>query len=261
MLLSIDIGNSIIKFAVYKLPSFDKATGFHVASSSIKSPDEYRLLMNQFLSESQLSEQINASVIASVVPSLTGPIYQAAMQICGCKPFIIGTGTHTGFKINIDIHSQLGADIVANVAAARLALTPPFVVVDMGTATTLTAIDRNGNIAGTIIHPGLKISLDILSHSAALLNDVPLTKPAVLVGQNTITSIQSGIINGHICMIDGFIQQLHETLCNMDETLSLIATGGHAETVIPNCRYKIEIDPDLTVRGAAVLYYSNRKYF
>ena len=87
-------------------------------------------------------------MIASVVPSLTTPIYQAAAQICGHKPVIVGVGTHTGFKINIDVHSQLGADIVANVAAARLSCKPPFVVVDMGTATTLTAVDRNGNISG-----------------------------------------------------------------------------------------------------------------
>lgn len=259
MLLSIDIGNSVIKFAIYNLPSFDKTAGFHVASSSIKSSDEYRLIMNQFLAEFQLTEQIDASVIASVVPSLTTPIYQAAMQISGCKPFIIGAGTHTGFKINIDIHSQLGADIVANVAAARLTRKPPFVVIDMGTATTLTAVDHNGTVVGTIIHPGLKISLDALSHSAALLNDVPLTKPTVLIGQNSISSIQSGIINGHICLIDGLIRKLRETLCNNDETLSLIATGGHAGTVIPFCRNKMEIVPDLTVRGAAVLFHMNRK--
>lgn len=259
MLLSIDIGNSMIKFAVYSQPPLEKIAGFQIASSSIRSADEYRLHIGQFLSSFQLTDQINASVIASVVPSLTTPIYQAANQISGRKPFMVGAGTHTGFKINIDVHSQLGADIVANVAAARLICTPPFIIIDMGTATTLTAVDRSGDIIGAIIHPGLKISLDVLTDSAALLNDVSLTRPSVLIGQNSITSMQSGIINGHIFMIDGFIRQLRETLCNDTETLSLIATGGHAETVIPHCRNKIEIDADLTVRGAAVLYYANRK--
>ncbi len=258
MLLAIDIGNSMIKFAVYNKP-LEKIAGFQIAASSIRSTDEYRLHINQFLSAFQLSDQIDASVIASVVPSLTTPIYQAAAQICGHKPFMVGAGTHTGFKINIDVHSQLGADIVANVAAARLSCTPPFVVVDMGTATTLTAVDRNGNIVGTIIHPGLQIALDVLTDSAALLNDVSLVKPAVLIGQNSVTSIQSGIINGHICMIDGFIRQLRETLCEGNETLSMIATGGHAEIVIPHCRNKMKIDADLTVNGAAALYFANRK--
>ncbi|MCI8611489.1 MAG: type III pantothenate kinase [Clostridiales bacterium] len=259
MLLSIDIGNSVIKFAVYAPPAFEKAAGFRIAASSIKSSDEYRLLINQFLSEFHLTGQIHSSVIASVVPSLTTPIYQAAMAICQNKPFIIGTGTHTGFKINIDIHSQLGADIVANVAAARLMCQPPFVVVDTGTATTFTAINSNGNVVGTIIHPGLQTSLDALTGSAALLNEVPLVKPSTLIGQNSITSMQSGIINGHISMIDGFIQQMREILCAEDERLALIATGGHAQTLIPYCNNKIEIDSDLTVRGAAALYYSNRK--
>ena len=230
-----------------------------IAASAIRSSDEYRLHINQFLSVFQLTDQIDASVIASVVPSLTTPIYQAAAQICGHKPFIVGAGTHTGFKINIDVHSQLGADIGANVAAARIVCTPPFVVVDMGTATTLTAVDRNSNIIGTIIHPGLKIALDVLTDSAALLNDVSLVKPAVLIGQNSITSIQSGIVNGHIYMIDGFIRQLRETLCKDNELLSLVATGGHAETVIPYCRNKMKIDADLTVHGAAALYFANRK--
>ncbi len=260
MLLSIDIGNTVIKFAVYTLPALEKAAGFHIAASSIKSSDEYRLVINQFLSEFQLTDQIDASVIASVVPSLTTPIYKAAMEISGGKPFIVGAGTHTGFKIDIDIHSQLGADIVANVAAARMAYTPPFVVVDTGTATTFTAVNRCGNIVGTIIHPGLQTCLDALTGSAALLNEVSLTKPAALIGQNSITSMQSGIINGHICMIDGFIGQLRETLCTEDGTLSLIATGGHARTVIPYCSNKMDIDPDLTVRGAATLYCSNRKH-
>lgn len=259
MLLAIDIGNSMIKFAVYNKSSLEKTAGFQIAASSIRSADEYKLHINQFLFAFQLIDQIDASVIASVVPSLTTPIYQAATQICGRKPFMVGAGTHTGFKINIDVHSQLGADIVANVAAARLFCMSPFVVVDMGTATTLTAVDRNGNIIGTIIHPGLKISLDVLADSAALLNDVPLVKPAMLIGQNSISSMQSGIVNGHICMIDGFIRQLRQTLCQENETLSLVATGGHAETVIPYCRNKMKIDSDLTVRGAAALYFANRK--
>ena len=260
MLLSIDIGNSIIKFAVYTSPELHKAAGFHVASTPVKSADEYRLLIRQFLSEAELDGQIDASVIASVVPSLMTPIYHAVWEICGSKPFIIGAGTHTGFQINIDVHTQLGADIVANTAAARQICTSPAVIVDLGTATTFTALDINGNIAGTIIHPGLKISLDVLSRSAALLNDVSLTRPREWIGQNTAESMQSGIINGHICMIDGFLQHLQEMLCDSSNTLSCIATGGHAETVIPHCRKTISIDPDLTVRGAAILYYSNRKH-
>lgn len=260
MLLSIDIGNTVIKFAVYTLPALEKAAGFHIAASSIKSSDEYKLIINQFLSAFQLTDQIDASVIASVVPSLTTPIYTAAMAICGSKPFIVGAGTHTGFKIDIDIHSQLGADIVANVAAARMVCPPPFVVVDTGTATTFTAVNRSGAIVGTIIHPGLYTCLDALTGSAALLSEVPLIKPTVLIGQNSITSMQSGIINGHICMIDGFIGQMREILCIKDEVLSLIATGGHAQTLIPYCSNKMIIDPDLTVRGAAALYRSNRKH-
>ncbi len=260
MLLSIDIGNSVMKFAVYVLPSLEKAAGFHIAASSIKSSDEYRLIINQFLSECHMLDKIDATVIASVVPSLTTPIYQAAMEISGSKPFIIGAGTHTGFQIDIDYNSQLGADIVANVAAARMVCPQPFVVVDTGTATTFTAVNRCGHIVGTIIHPGLQTCLDALTGSAALLNEVPLTKPASLIGQNSITSMQSGIINGHICLIDGLIEQLRKALCNKDEVLSLIATGGHAPSLIPLSCNKMNIDPDLTVRGAAALYCVNRKH-
>ncbi len=92
-----------------------------------------------------------------------------------------------------------------------------------------------------------------------LLRSIETVISAVLIGQNSITSIQSGIVNGHIYMIDGFIRQLRETLCKDNELLSLVATGGHAETVIPYCRNKMKIDADLTVHGAAALYFANRK--
>ena len=259
MLLSIDIGNSVVKFAVYDLPCLEAITGFRIAAIPVRSADEYRLLIGQFLSEKNLDDKIEAAVISSVVPSLTAPIYSAAQDISGAKPFMIGSGTHTGFRISIDIHSQLGADIVSNVAAAKLALAPPMVIVDLGTATTLAAVDAGGDLVGAIIHPGLQISLDALSRSAALLSDVPLIKPNAIIGQNSTASIQSGLIYGHIAMIDGLLDQLAETLCKSGNSLSIVATGGHAEAVIPYCKHSMEIVPDLTVRGAASLFMLNRK--
>ena len=259
MLISVDIGNSVVKCAVYDLPSLDAVARFRIAAIPVRSADEYRVLFGQFLSENCLEDKIDAAVISSVVPTLTAPIYSAARDISGTKPFMIGAGTHTGFRISIDVHSQLGADIVSNVAAAKLTLTPPMAIVDLGTATTIAAVDVGGNLIGAIIHPGLQISLDALSHSAALLSDVPLMKPNSLIGQNSTTSIQSGLIYGHIAMINGLLDQLTDALCKNGESLSMVATGGHADAVIPYCKHPMEIVPDLTVRGAASLFALNRK--
>lgn len=257
MLLSIDIGNTFIKFAVFN-DSDEILQRFSLSSYPARSSDEYELLIRQFLSSSDLC--VDAVVISSVVPSLTSPISTAANNITSSRPFFIGAGTHTGFKIKINDSSELGSDIVANTAAALKIISPPFVIVDMGTATTLTVIDKFGDVVGTIIHPGISVSQKSLSNSAAQLYDVTLLKPKKLIGQNSAESIQSGLINGHICMIDGLISCIRREICSSDGLhLSIVATGDFADYVIPYCSEEIMIVPDLTLRGNTVLFRMNRR--
>ncbi len=235
--------------------------------------DEYVISIQNFLQfygiHSQIEkkddcssfDRIDCAVIASVVPALTDILAKAVERICGKPPFIIGQGTRTGFGIKIKNPEQLGADIVANTTAALKLCDPPFVILDMGTATTLTVVDDNRNILGIIIMPGLKISMSALSLSAAQLSDVRLERPDELIGRDTPASIRSGVINGQIFAIDGFVRNVREQLKTKEseKTLGLIATGGLAQYVIPYLRNKFVYDETLTLSGAVQLFSKNMR--
>lgn len=259
MLLAIDIGNSSIKFGVFEINDISVLKcRFSISSDVPRTADEYELLISQFLMIHN-SPKINHCVISSVAPSITNSIYNAAYKICSRAPFVIGSGTHTGFKIRIDDPAELGADIVSNTAASLNMLEGPVVIVDLGTATTLTAINRNNELIGSVIIPGAGLSMNALSDTAELLNKVSFKRPDKLIGTNSADSITSGVINGNIFMIDGFIRNLREQLCDDDIKLNLIATGGYCNAIIPHCRNKFKIVDDLTLIGAAILYKKNKK--
>ncbi len=259
MLLAVDIGNSSIKFGVFDINDVTVVKHrFSISSNVSRTADEYELLIRQFLLINN-SPKINYCVISSVAPSITNSIYKAAYNISSKAPFIIGSGTHTGFKIRIDDPTELGADIVSNAAASLNLCDGPIVIADLGTATTLTAINRNNELIGSVIIPGAGLSMNALSDTAELLNKVSFKRPDKLIGTNSTDSITSGVINGNIFMIDGFIRNLREQLCEDDVKLNLIATGGYCKAIVPHCRNKFRIIDDLTMIGAALLYKKNRK--
>ena len=257
MILTIDIGNTNIKFGVFDGSEDKMCCRFQISSSAVRTCDEYILLIKSFIREQSVDGAFTGSVISSVVPSLTVPVSDAFSKITGRKPFIIGSGTKTGFPINIDVQSELGSDIVSNVSAALSKFSAPLAVVDMGTATTIAAVNSNGVLTGAVIAPGCGISLAALSENAALLFDVNAVRPKDIIGKNSAESICSGIYYGTVFMIDGFIREIRSKLCSHDNMkLSLVATGGNSD-ILDSCRNKFCKDPDLTLKGAARLYYKN----
>ena len=279
MLLVLDIGNSSISAGVYAIHS-DRMTHTLICtfkiSSKFMTADEYAIAIHNFLQlhniRSKLQSNIkhisvaesddrviDCAVIASVVPALTDILAKAVVQLCGKPPFIIGQGTRTGFGIKIKNPEQLGADIVANTTAALAVCEPPLVILDVGTATTLTVVDENRDLLGIVIMPGLKISMSALSLSAAQLSDVRLERPEELIGRDTSSSIRSGVINGQIYAIDGFIRNVREQLHTKEsgKSLGLIATGGLANYVLPYMRNKFTYDETLTLSGEVYLFRKN----
>lgn len=279
MLLALDIGNSSISAGVYAIHS-DRMTHTLICtfkiSSKFMTADEYAIAIHNFLQlhdirsklqsnikQISVSESddrvIDCAVIASVVPALTDILAKAVVQLCGKPPFIIGQGTRTGFGIKIKNPEQLGADIVANTTAALAVCEPPLVILDVGTATTLTVVDENRDLLGIVIMPGLKISMSALSLSAAQLSDVRLERPEELIGRDTSSSIRSGVINGQIYAIDGFIRNVREQLHTKEsgKSLGLIATGGLANYVLPYMRNKFTYDETLTLSGEVYLFRKN----
>jgi len=277
VLLAFDIGNSSITIGAFDTAALSDGSRdlpspvcrFQISARPGTTSDEYMILIRDYLehigigvcgSRTAFDRTIDCAVISSVVPSLTHVAARCALQLCGTEPFLITPGIHTGFGIRIKDPAQLGADIVANAAASLRICDPPFVILDMGTATTLTVVDTNREIIGTIILPGLRLSMDALTGSAALLSGVALEKPDELIGRDSRTSILSGVIGGHILMIDGFLRNIREEL-HLKESgrkLGLIATGGLADTVIPHTRNRFHCEPSLTLIGAAELFCRNQ---
>lgn len=261
MLLAFDIGNSGISAGVFSLDGAEPALLCKVRLSSDirRTRDEYIIQLCSALHLHSIDPRsIRAAAISSVVPELTAVIADAAAYFSGSTPLIIGPGVKTGLNIRIDHQAQLGADIVSNTVAALSQMPAPLVVADLGTATTLSVVTADRTLSGTIICPGLFISRDALAHAASQLGGSDLCRPDELVGKNTRDSVNSGLINGHILMLDGFIRELRAQLCaETNAKLSLAATGGLAEYVIPFCRNKFTLFPALTLRGVAEIYQKN----
>ena len=263
MLLAFDIGNSSISFGVANIvgdyPQFIAKS--RIASSPHRTPDEYVVLIREILRLSDITyEQIDSLAVSSVVPQLTNAISEAASHFSKAKPLIVGPGIRTGLNIRVDSQTQVGADIVANAVAALCHTSAPAVIVDMGTATTISVVDTSSTLIGTIICPGLQVSLNALSFAASLISGSDFTRPAQIIGKNTHDSVNSGVINGHANMIDGFARDIRQMLIGTTDTkLSLLATGGLAEYVIPYCRNKFALVPDLTLYGVAEIYRRNQK--
>ena len=263
MLLALDIGNSSISVGIFDISDADPMiiSSFKISRKSY-SADEYSMLIKDFISRTDPFNNLctDCAVISSVVPELTDILSVAAYQICGSSPLIIDSGIRTGFSIRIKNPEQLGSDIVCNIAAALHLSDPPFAILDMGTATSLTVVNTNVEVIGTIIIPGLKVSMTALSDSAALLNTVSLEYCDELIGRDTQSAIQSGVINGNVYMIDGFIRNIREKItAGTDNKLGLIATGGLAERIIPHTRNRFDYHENLTLYGLAYLYIKNRK--
>lgn len=260
MLLAIDIGNTSVSFALFK-SNCTPIVQSKISVQKNRSSDEYAVLINQIL-DLHLPDgfEINHTAISSVVPSVTTTVAHAAETLSSNKPYIIGPGTKTGFKISINDPACLGSDIVSNVAAAMDFCKPPFIVFDAGTANTITVVDENSSLIGTIIMPGIRISASALNDNAELLDNIDLSNPKLeMIGKNTSDSIKSGLVYGNSMMLDGFVRNIRESLIpkDSDTKLGLVATGGFAELIVDNCRNKFIIDNSLTLKGIATLFMRN----
>ena len=264
MLLAFDIGNSGISFAVIDL-SADKTQivmKSSIASAPVRSTDEYVVLILDILRLHGIApERITNAAVSSVVPQLTDLIADAACTFTKHRPLVVGPGVRTGLNIRVDMQTQLGADIVSNAVAAQVLTSAPTVVVDVGTATTITAIDSSGTLAGTVICPGLLVSANALCAAASQLGETDFTYPANIIGKNTHDAVNSGVINGHAYMIDGFVREFRALLCDAssDTKLSLLSTGGLAHLVVSHCRNKFHTEDALTLLGVAEIFKRNQK--
>ncbi len=249
MLLAIDVGNTNIVLGGYDGEQL--VASWRVNTDASRMPDEYAVLFDGLLRYAKRSlADVDAVVLASVVPALTTTFEEMTRQYCSCEPLVVGPGTRTGVKILYENPREVGADRIANAVAAFRRYGGPAIVIDFGTATTFDAISKQGEYLGGAIAPGLTISADALFQRAARLYRVELKRPKSAIGRNTGSSVQAGLIFGYVGLIEGLIARFQQEM----GPARVIATGG-LSGIIANETSAIEIiDPLLTLDGLRLIY-------
>jgi type III pantothenate kinase len=255
MILTIDIGNSNI--VIGGVEGADIRFEARPRTESTKTSDQYCVDLKILLDVYKVPEDsIEGTIIASVVPQVLNSMQTAVKKLTGKNPLVVGPGLKTGLNILLENPAQTGADLVVGCVAALREHKPPMIIVDMGTATTMVVLDKNGGLIGGCICPGVKISMDALTDRTALLPGLQLDQPKKAIGRNTIDCMRSGIMLGTAAMLDGMVARMEEEL---GEKTTVIATGGIAKFVIPMCRTPIVYDKDLLIKGLAALYRENKR--
>ena len=254
MILTIDIGNSNIVLG--GVQGSNIVFEARLRTEVTKTSDQYCVDLKILMEVNGVSNQdVEGTIIASVVPQVLNSMRTAIQKLTGKVPMVVGPGLKTGLNILLENPGQTGADLVVADVAALREHKPPLIVIDMGTATTMSVLDKNGAHIGGCIIPGVKISLDALTDRTALLPGLQLDQPKRAIGRNTIDAMRSGIMLGTACMLDGMVERMEAELgCKT----TVVVTGGIAKFIVPMCKTPMIYDKDLIIKGLAALYRDNR---
>ena len=253
MIIAVDIGNTNIVLGCIE----DDKILFEarMATDLIKTSDQYCAELKTMLSLFEVSpEDIDGSIISSVVPPVLNSFKTAIRKLTGCSALVVGPGIKTGLNIRMDNPSEVGSDLIVAAVAAIAEYGAPLLLVDMGTATTITAIDESSAFVGGCICPGVKISMEALTGRTAQLPGISLDEPRCAIGKNTRDSMRSGIMLGAASMLDGLLDRMEAEL---GTKVTVVATGGISKFVLPLCRRKMIYDRSLMLKGLKLLYARN----
>ncbi|WP_185869515.1 type III pantothenate kinase [Blattabacterium cuenoti] len=254
MLLTINIGNSSIRFGLFDNNNYNLKCNcsWIINSNPHKSLDEYILLFRNIYQQYGIfSKLIHHIVIGSVVPTLTNIVEQSLYEIHKIKPMVVDRYSDSPIK---HYSHQLGTDLYANAIAAYILYKETTLVIDFGTALSLTCIDKYGKLKGVIIAPGVNSSLLALIGNTEQLSQIELKKPSSILGQYTETCIQSGIIYGYTSMVEGLIKRINKEL---KTSCFVIATGGLSHIYTPLTKRIHLKDKMHTIKGLKILFHCN----
>ena len=255
MLLAIDIGNTnLVIGCIHDDKILFKA---RIATDSIRTSDQYGVEIKNMLEAYGVKRSdIDDCIISSVVPPVFNSVRTGVIKIIGKQPMVVGPGLKTGLNIHVDVPSQVGSDRIVIAVAALAEYKAPLLLMDLGTATTIEAVEPDNVYMGGVIIPGVRVSLDALTSRAAQLPGISLDRPKQVIGKNTVDCMRSGMMYGTAAMIDWLVERMEEEL---GHRCTLIATGGLAQFIAPLCKREIILDKDLLLKGLNIIYKKNKK--
>ena len=256
MILAIDMGNTniVIGCVDEEKVLFEE----RLATDLSKTELEYVVIFKTVLELYGIEkEKVTGAIISSVVPQLVNIIKSAVYKLIKVDPMVVGPGVKTGLNILMDEPRRVGSDLIVDAVAAINNYGTPLIVIDMGTATTMSVIDRKGNYIGGVIMPGIRVSVDSLVSRTAQLQRISLDAPDKVIGKNTINCMKSGVIYGNASCIDGMIDRLAEEMGEGLSDIKVVATGGLARVILPQCRHNIIQDDELLLKGLKIIYDKN----
>ena len=254
MLLAVDIGNTDTTLGVFEGEEL-RAT-WHMATGIHRMADEYAALLLNLLHHQGLDiSEIKEIALCSVVPPLIATFDELCQRYFNLSPLVVGAGVKTGVRIRMDNPREVGADRIANAAAAHHLYGGPVIITDLGTATTFDTVSREGDYLGGAIAPGIGTAAEALFMQAAMLPRVELVRPKRAIGTNTITAMQSGIVFGYVGLIEGIVARIQQEL---GERAKVVATGGFAELIARETAVIDVVNPDLTLIGLRLIYLLNK---
>lgn len=254
VILTVDVGNTNIVLGGFENDIL-KFTS-RMATQASKMEDQYAIEFADIIRlYGYKPSHFDGAIISTVVPQLIPVLKSALKKLFKCKVIVVGPGLKTGLNIRIDNPAILGSDLVCAAVGALKKYTPPLIIFDLGTATTISAIDKNGVFLGGSIFPGVKVSLDALSRSTAQLPYISTElESETVIGANTIDSMKSGIVLGTASMMEGMIDRYRAIL---GEETTVLATGGLAPSIAVHCHRDVIIDSDLLSDGLYAIYKKN----
>lgn len=255
MILVIDVGNTHSLLGVFE--GKELLTNWRISTDKDRSADELGMLLLNLFAYGKLNvEEVEAVVVASVVPSLLYTIEHTIKKYLKIDPMIIGPGTKTGINIRCQNPKEVGVDKIVNAVAGYEMYGGPLIIIDMGTATTFCAISAKGEYLGNAICPGIKISTEALYQKAAMLPKIDVIKPDNVIGKNTVASMQSGIFYGYAGQIDYIVKRMKHEM--RENSVKVIATGGFARLFAEETQVINEVNSTLTLNGLRIVYERNK---
>ena len=251
MILAVDVWNTNITCGVFR--GEEIVASFRITTKMPRTSDEYGMMLGTLLEKNQVNEkEIRDAIIASVVPNVMHSLQNAIIKYLGITPIVVEAGIKTGIRVATPNPQQIGADRIVDAVAAYELYGGPVLVIDFGTATTYDLVDSEGAFLGGVTAPGIRISAKALWEDAAKLPEIEIKKPEYVLGKDTITSMQSGLVYGQIGQTEYIIRKVKEE--NNVPDAKVVVTGGLGR-IIANETSAVDVyDPNLTLKGINIIY-------